>query len=139
MSLSAFCIEQREKEGKFLKSFLLYSLVTSSVIHCLALLGIRWFWEPFPALAEDPIEIIMVDAPEPPQPEPPQPEPPQPEPPQPEPPQPELLNQSLLNQSLLNQSLLNQSLLNQSLLVRLCHRQFLKPPPLRSPINRLLH
>jgi len=89
MSLSAFCIEQREKEGKFLKSFLLYSLVTSSVIHCLALLGIRWFWEPFPALAEDPIEIIMVDAPEPPQPEPPQPEPPQPEPPQPEPPQPE--------------------------------------------------
>ncbi|MBP0043674.1 MAG: hypothetical protein J7545_17145, partial [Roseofilum sp. SBFL] len=88
MSLSAFCIEQREKEGKFLKSFLLYSLVTSSVIHCLALLGIRWFWEPFPALAEDPIEIIMVDAPEPPQPEPPQPEPPQPEPPPPQPPQP---------------------------------------------------
>ena len=66
MSLSIFCIKQREKEQRTLRSFIIYSLVGSSLFHLIVGLGIEALWRRKPAIAkEDPIEVIIVDTPKP--------------------------------------------------------------------------
>ncbi|MFW5663979.1 MAG: TonB family protein [Coleofasciculus sp.] len=69
MSISSFCIEQHKKEQEALKKFLIYSFAGSAVLHIVLVLGISWAWETRPELAEDPIEIILVEEPEVPEPE----------------------------------------------------------------------
>ncbi|MEQ9237088.1 TonB family protein [Coleofasciculus sp. E2-BRE-01] len=69
MSISSFCIEQHKKEQEALKKFLIYSFAGSAVLHIVLALGISWAWETRPELAEDPIEIILVEEPEVPKPE----------------------------------------------------------------------
>ncbi|MEQ8963434.1 MAG: hypothetical protein RLP02_36940, partial [Coleofasciculus sp. C2-GNP5-27] len=69
MSLSSFCIEQHKKEQEALKKFLIYSFAGSAVLHIVLALGVSWAWETRPELAEEPIEIILVEEPEVPKPE----------------------------------------------------------------------
>jgi len=69
MSISSFCIEQHKKEQEALKKFLIYSFAGSAVLHVVLALGASWAWEARPELAEDPIEIILVEEPEVPKPE----------------------------------------------------------------------
>ncbi|MEQ8755461.1 MAG: TonB family protein [Coleofasciculus sp. G1-WW12-02] len=64
MSISSFCIEQHKKEQETLKKFLVYSFAGSAVLHIVLALGISLAWETRPELAEDPIEIILVEEPE---------------------------------------------------------------------------
>mgnify|MGYP005842931103 CR=1 FL=1 len=64
MSISSFCIEQREKEQEALKKFLTISLVGSAVFHVVLGFGISWLWAKQPELADEPIEIIVVEEPD---------------------------------------------------------------------------
>ncbi|MDP8966002.1 MAG: hypothetical protein M3O33_18885, partial [Cyanobacteriota bacterium] len=64
MSISSFCIEQREKEQKALKKFLAYSLAGSAAFHVVMAFGVSWVWARQPALAEDPIEVMVVEEPD---------------------------------------------------------------------------
>jgi TonB family protein len=63
MSLSVIGVNQREKEQEELRSFLTYSLLGSVVFHALVLFFGAMLWDRQPALAENPIEVIMVDPP----------------------------------------------------------------------------
>ncbi len=63
MSLSVIAANQREKEEEELRSFLTYSLLGSVAFHVLVLFFGTMLWDRQPALAENPIEVIMVDAP----------------------------------------------------------------------------
>ncbi|MFB2976523.1 TonB family protein [Microseira sp. BLCC-F43] len=63
MSLSVIGVNQREKEEEELRSFLTYSLLGSVVFHALVLFIGTMLWDRQPALADNPIEVIMVDAP----------------------------------------------------------------------------
>ncbi|HEY9849856.1 MAG TPA: TonB family protein [Leptolyngbyaceae cyanobacterium] len=65
MSISSFCIEQREKEKAALKSLLTYSVAGSAALHLALAFGIALIWPKQPSLADDPIELIVIDAPEP--------------------------------------------------------------------------
>jgi len=65
MSISSFCLEQREKEKAAFKSILAYSIAGSAALHILLAFGIALFWPEEPSLADDPIEIVVLDAPEP--------------------------------------------------------------------------
>ncbi|OKH37853.1 hypothetical protein NIES2119_11910 [[Phormidium ambiguum] IAM M-71] len=65
MSISSFCLEQREKEKAALKSILTYSIAGSAALHLLLAFGFALFWPEQPSLADDPIEIVVLDAPEP--------------------------------------------------------------------------
>jgi TonB family protein len=56
-------VNQREKEQEELRSFLTYSLLGSVVFHALVLFFGAMLWDRQPALAENPIEVIMVDPP----------------------------------------------------------------------------
>ncbi|AFZ17523.1 TonB family protein [Allocoleopsis franciscana] len=64
MSISNFCIEQREREQQALKKFLVYSLAGSAVFHVAAAFGVSWLWQSQPELADDPIEVILVENPD---------------------------------------------------------------------------
>ncbi|MFB2839030.1 TonB family protein [Floridanema evergladense] len=65
MSISSFCLEQREKEKAVFKSILAYSFVGSAVLHLVLAFGIALLWSKEPSLLDDPIEIVVLDAPEP--------------------------------------------------------------------------
>jgi TonB family protein len=65
MSISSFCLEQREKEKAAFKSVLTYSIVGSAALHLVLAFGIALLWSKEPSLADDPIEIVLLDAPEP--------------------------------------------------------------------------
>ena len=65
MSISSFCLEQREKEKAAFKSILAYSIVGSAALHLVLAFGFALFWPEQPSLADDPIEIVVLDAPEP--------------------------------------------------------------------------
>ncbi|MDF5730110.1 MAG: hypothetical protein PUP92_19375, partial [Rhizonema sp. PD38] len=62
MSNSCNVAEQREKEEKVLRSFLVLSFIGSAVLH-IAILTLGSLWFKTPKLAEKPIEIILVDEP----------------------------------------------------------------------------
>ncbi|MEW6497404.1 MAG: hypothetical protein AB1589_33620, partial [Cyanobacteriota bacterium] len=64
MSISSFCIEQREREKEALKKFLAYSLAGSAVFHVAMAFGVSLLWAREPELADDPIEVIVVENPE---------------------------------------------------------------------------
>ena len=63
MSLSLIAINQREKEEEKLRSFLTYSLLGSVAFHALVLFFGAMLWDRQPALADNAIEVIMVDPP----------------------------------------------------------------------------
>ena len=65
MSISSFCLEQREKEKAALKSILAYSIAGSAALHLVLAFGFALFWAKEPSLADNPIEVIVLDAPEP--------------------------------------------------------------------------
>lgn len=65
MSISSFCIEQREREQEALKKFLAISLVGSAVLHVALAFSINWL-DQEPEFVDEPIEIIIVEEPEPP-------------------------------------------------------------------------
>ncbi|NET07712.1 MAG: TonB family protein [Symploca sp. SIO2B6] len=65
MSISSFCIEQRELEQEALKKFLAISLVGSAVLHVALAFSINWLAKE-PEFVNEPIEIILVEEPEPP-------------------------------------------------------------------------
>lgn len=65
MSISNFCIQQREKEKAALKTLLVYSLAGSAVFHVVLAFGMTLFWPKEASLADEPIEIIVVESPEP--------------------------------------------------------------------------
>ncbi len=83
MSISSFCIEQREKENEALKKLLLYSLMVSGVVHIGIFFGLNLI-PPEEKIADEPIEIILLEEPEV-IPEPEVPEPPDDLEPEPEP------------------------------------------------------
>ena len=56
-------VNQREKEEGELRSFLTYSLLGSVAFHALVLFFGAMLWDRQPALADNPIEVIMVDPP----------------------------------------------------------------------------
>ncbi|MGB7442235.1 MAG: TonB family protein [Coleofasciculaceae cyanobacterium] len=64
MSISSFCIEQREREQEALKKFLTFSLAGSCVLHIAIILNGNWLF-PEPVIAEEPIELIIVEEAEP--------------------------------------------------------------------------
>ncbi len=62
MSLSSFCIEQREKETKQLKAFLAFSVMGSALLHgALLVLGATIPWERVLEPEAEPIEIAIVE------------------------------------------------------------------------------
>lgn len=63
MSISSFCLEQREKERETLKKFLAFSLIGSAVLHVVLAFTIGWLYEEA-AIAEEPIEVIIVEEPD---------------------------------------------------------------------------
>ena len=63
MSLSLIAVNQREKEEEELRSFLTYSLLGSVAFHALVLFFGAMLWDRQPALADNAIEVIMVDPP----------------------------------------------------------------------------
>ncbi|NEO98564.1 MAG: TonB family protein [Symploca sp. SIO2E9] len=65
MSISSFCIEQRELEQEALKKFLAMSLVGSALLHVVLAFSITWL-DQEPEFVNEPIEIIIVEEPEPP-------------------------------------------------------------------------
>lgn len=73
MSLSNLCIEQRNQEKEVLKKFILYGLAGSVALHGLLILSLKWL-PTSETMAEEPIELIMIEEPqaeiEPPKPEP---------------------------------------------------------------------
>ncbi|XWK89375.1 MAG: TonB family protein [Phormidium sp.] len=64
MTISSFCLEQREKEKAALKSILAYSIAGSAALHLVLAFGFALLAKE-PSLADDPIEIVVLDAPEP--------------------------------------------------------------------------
>ena len=64
MSISIFCIEQRQKEQQALRKFLLFSFVGSAVFHVAMAFGIGWLWQRQPEIADDPIEVMVVEKPD---------------------------------------------------------------------------
>src|SRR5919199_1387667 len=64
MSISIFCIEQRQKEQQALRKFLLFSFVGSAVFHVAMAFGIGWLWQRQPEIADDPIEVMVVENPD---------------------------------------------------------------------------
>jgi len=70
MSLSSIAVEQREKEAKKLKSFLAFSLISSLALHIGVLsLGIGNFTKKTAEVKDEPLEIEIVDLPDPQKPE----------------------------------------------------------------------
>lgn len=65
MSISSFCLQQREKEKAALKNLLAYSVAGSAALHLVLAFGIALVWPKEPSLADDPIELIVIDSPEP--------------------------------------------------------------------------
>ncbi|MBE9225064.1 TonB family protein [Phormidium sp. LEGE 05292] len=65
MSISSFCLEQREKEKAAFKSILAYSIAGSTVLHIVLAFGFALLLPKEPSLAEDPIEVVVLDTPEP--------------------------------------------------------------------------
>ena len=66
MSLSSFCIEQRERETQRLKSFLAFSLMGSALLHgALLILGATIPWEQVWESEVEPIEFTLVEPTEP--------------------------------------------------------------------------
>lgn len=64
MGLSSIAVQQREKEVKSLKSFLAFSLVGSLALHIgLLASGIGNLLSRTPDLAEEPLEVVIVDPP----------------------------------------------------------------------------
>jgi len=62
MSLSSFCIEQRERETKRLKSFLAFSLMGSALLHgALLALGATIPWDQVLEPEAEPIEFTLVE------------------------------------------------------------------------------
>ncbi|MEA5575199.1 energy transducer TonB, partial [Anabaena sp. UHCC 0451] len=62
MGLSNVAVEQREKEAKALKSFLLYSSIVSLLLHiCILALGISRFLQKVPETKDQPIEITIIE------------------------------------------------------------------------------
>ena len=64
MSISSFCIEQREREQQALKKFLVYSLAGSAVFHVAAAFSIGQLLAQQPEFADDPIEVTIVENPD---------------------------------------------------------------------------
>src|SRR4028119_1398999 len=64
MSISSFCIEQREKEQEALKKFLAISLAGSAVFHVAMGFGVSWLLAKQPEFAADPIEFTLVENPD---------------------------------------------------------------------------
>ncbi len=62
MGLSSIAVQQREKEDEGLKSFIVFSLIGSVGLH-VAVLSLSNFWVRETKLAEEPIEVIVVDTP----------------------------------------------------------------------------
>lgn len=62
MGLSSIAVQQREKEDEALKSFIVFSLVGSVGLH-VAVLSTSNFWVRETKLAEEPIEVIVLDTP----------------------------------------------------------------------------
>lgn len=62
MGLSSIAVQQREEEGEALKSFIVFSLVGSVGLH-VAVLSLSSFWVKETKLAEEPIEVIILDNP----------------------------------------------------------------------------
>ncbi len=62
MGLSSIAVQQREKEDEALKSFIVFSLVGSVGLH-VAVLSLSSFWVKETKLAEEPIEVIVLDTP----------------------------------------------------------------------------
>ncbi|OUL31963.1 energy transducer TonB [Nostoc sp. 106C] len=64
MSLSSTTLAQREKEAEALRSFLVYSLIGSVVLHIGVLaLGLNGFWLRFPKVKDEPIEVAIIEVP----------------------------------------------------------------------------
>ncbi|NJO93869.1 MAG: TonB family protein [Hydrococcus sp. RM1_1_31] len=84
MNLLTYCFQQREKEAAMQKSLMTYALIGSAFFHASVALGASLLWRQTPELAEEPIEVIMVDAPKP-EAKPPEPKPKEIEPPKPKP------------------------------------------------------
>ncbi|HAX89087.1 MAG TPA: hypothetical protein DCY91_23185, partial [Cyanobacteria bacterium UBA11370] len=62
MSLSNFCVEQRERETQQLKFFLAFSLVGSALFHAVALtLGATIPWQQVLEPEAEPMEIVVVE------------------------------------------------------------------------------
>ncbi|NEQ81625.1 MAG: TonB family protein [Moorea sp. SIO2I5] len=110
MSISSFCIKQREKEQKAIEKFLLYSLVGSTVFHVVVGFTIGSLWERQQVLAEEPIEFILVENPETPEKSPVEPPKPESKPVKTPPPPPPLGTSEALPSSSLNSPTLKQSL-----------------------------
>ena len=64
MSISSFCIEQREKEQQALKKFIVFGLVGSAALHVVLGFGVSWLWKQQPEIADDPIDVIVVENPD---------------------------------------------------------------------------
>lgn len=65
MSTSKFCIQQRQKEQQRLKKLLIFGFTGSAVLHGILAYALpRWSFEP-PTQAQEPIELIIVDKPQP--------------------------------------------------------------------------
>lgn len=62
MGLSSIALQQREKEDEALKSFIVFSLVGSVGLH-VAVLSMSNLWVKETKLAEEPIEVIVLDPP----------------------------------------------------------------------------
>jgi TonB family protein len=62
MGLSSIAVQQREKEDEALKSFIVFSLVGSVGLH-VAVLSLSSFWVRETKLAEEPIEVTVLDTP----------------------------------------------------------------------------
>ncbi len=65
MSLSKFCLEQREKENKTLKVYMAYGLIISSMLHLVMALSIDEGPKKTAEETEEPIELVIVNIPEP--------------------------------------------------------------------------
>lgn len=64
MSLSSIAVQQREKEAKTLKSFLVFSLLGSLALHIgLLASGIGNFLSRTPDLEDEPMQVVVVDPP----------------------------------------------------------------------------
>ncbi|MFB2877350.1 TonB family protein [Floridanema aerugineum] len=64
MSISSFCLEQREKEKAALKSILAFSIAGSAALHLVLAFGFALLVKE-PSLVDNAIEIVVLDAPEP--------------------------------------------------------------------------
>lgn len=60
MSISSFCKEQRQREQEAFKKFLTFSLAGSFVLHAVLILNGYWLFQEA-VIAEDPIELIIIE------------------------------------------------------------------------------